>query len=411
MALFNYRARSSTGSVQQGQLEADSPAGVARRLMSDGATPLEIRPASDASAASASTGGPRGRKRKATGRPRLDDLELFVRQMHSLTRAGVPIVRGLGGVAETSHNARLADAVGRMADALEAGRELWSAMRDEPKVFSPLMVNMVRMGESTGRLEETFQQLAFYLERERETRQQIKQAVRYPIFVLVAIAAAFAIINVVVIPAFAGMFERFGAELPLPTRILMATSDFTVAYWPWMLGITVAVTLGFLRWIRTQPGRLWWDRVKLSLPIVGSIIERALLARFARAMTMASRSGIPVLDGLEAVGRAVDNAWVENRVDEMRANLERGESLIGAAAGTGMFTPLVLQMIAVGEETGQVDDMMEEVARFYEQEVDYELKTLSSSIEPLLIGIIGAMVLILALGVFLPMWDLGAAAL
>ncbi len=408
MPLYAYRVRTASGHTEEGQLEADSPAAVARRLMGDGATPLQIAPA-DAGTASASTARHGGRK-PARGRTRPEDLELFCRQMFSLTRSGVPIVRGLRGVAETTHNARLAEAIRGMAESLETGRDLSAAMRDHPAIFPALLINMVRMGESTGRLEETFQQLSFYLERERETRQQIKQAIRYPIFVLVAILAAIAIINVVVIPAFAGMFQRFGADLPLPTRILMVTSEFTMAYWPWIVGGAAALVLGFRRYIASTGGRLWWDRIKLRLPLVGSIMERALLARFARAMTMASRSGVPVLEGLESIGRAVDNAWVADRVERMRESLERGETLLGAAAGTGMFTPLVLQMIAVGEETGQVDEMMEEVARFYEQEVDYQLKNLSSAIEPILISIIGAMVLILALAVFLPMWDLGAAA-
>lgn len=408
MPLYAYRIRTASGHTEEGQLEADSPAAVARRLMGDGATPLQIAPA-DADTASA-PGTRHGGRKPARGRTRPEDLELFCRQMFSLTRSGVPIVRGLRGVAETTHNARLAEAIRGMAESLETGRDLSAAMRDHPAIFPALLINMVRMGESTGRLEETFQQLSFYLERERETRQQIKQAIRYPIFVLVAILAAIAIINVVVIPAFAGMFQRFGADLPLPTRILMATSEFTMAYWPWIVGGTVALVLGFRRYIASTGGRLWWDRFKLRLPLVGSIMERALLARFARAMTMASRSGVPVLEGLESIGRAVDNAWVADRVERMRESLERGETLLGAAAGTGMFTPLVLQMIAVGEETGQVEEMMEEVARFYEQEVDYQLKNLSSAIEPILISIIGVMVLILALAVFLPMWDLGAAA-
>ena len=404
MPRFDYRIRTRDGEIENGRAEAENAAALARRLQAAGTPPLGIEPVTE-------TAGTNTPLRLRGGRPRHEDLELFCRQMHSLTRAGVPIVRGLQGIADTTHNARLAHALRAIAESLESGRELHAAMRDHPRIFPALMTNMVRMGEDTGRMEETFQQLSFYLERERETRQQIKQATRYPIFVMVAIIAAIAIINVVVIPAFAGMFERFDAELPLPTRILMATSAFTLDYWAWMLGGTVAAVLGFRLYIRAGDGRLWWDRSKLRLPVVGSILERALLARFARALTMATRSGVPILEGLDAIGRAVDNAWVADRVGHMREGLERGESLSQAARGTGLFTPLVLQMIAVGEETGQVDDMMEEVARFYEQEVDYELKNLSSAIEPILIGIIGAMVLVLALAIFLPMWDLAGAAL
>ena len=406
MPLFDYRIRTPDGRTESGRAEAENAAALARRLNAGGTPPVGIESVTDPSGEGTGAG-----LRMRGGRPRHEDLELFCRQMHSLTRAGVPIVRGLQGIAETTHNARLSAALRGIAESLEAGRELHAAMREHSAVFPALLINMVRMGEDTGRMEETFEQLSFYLERERETRQQIKQATRYPIFVLTAILAAIAIINVVVIPAFAGMFERFDAELPLPTRILMATSAFTLDYWAWMLGGMVAAVLGFRQYTRSTGGRLWWDRIKLRLPVIGSILERALLARFARALTMATRSGVPILEGLDSIGRAVDNAWVADRVGHMREALERGESLGQAAAGTGLFTPLVLQMIAVGEETGQVDDMMEEVARFYEQEVDYELKNLSSAIEPILISIIGAMVLVLALAIFLPMWDLAGAAL
>jgi MSHA biogenesis protein MshG len=228
-------------------------------------------------------------------------------------------------------------------------------------------------------------------------------------FVMIAIVIAMVIMNIVVIPIFADMFLSFGAELPLMTRILLATSNFFMTKWPFLLvGITLIIFL-LIKYLRTENGRYRWDKTKLKLPIVGSIFERTLLGRFARSFSMMLVSGVPLTSALNLVAEAVNNAFMSERILSMRKNIEKGESLSRVASSSKLFTPLVLQMINVGEETGRVDELLAEVAEFYEREVDYDLKSLTSKIEPILISIVAGMVLILALGIFTPMWDMMGA--
>jgi len=278
-----------------------------------------------------------------------------------------------------------------------------------PKIFSHLYVSMIQVGENTGRLDESFLQISEYLELEKGTRDRIKAALRYPVIVIVAIAAAIAVINLFVIPAFAKVYSGLNAELPWATKVLIATSNFTVANWPFILAGLIFIYAGIVMYIRTDNGRYKWDKYKLRLPIIGSIINRSLLARFSRSFAMATRAGVPLIQTMTVVSRAADNSYISERILDMRNGIERGDTLTRTAAATNLFTPLVLQMMSVGEETGAVDDLLQEVAEYYEREVDYDLKNLSAAIEPILIVAIGIMVFILALGVFLPMWDLAGA--
>jgi MSHA biogenesis protein MshG len=228
---------------------------------------------------------------------------------------------------------------------------------------------------------------------------------------MAAMAGAMLVVNLFVIPAFAKVYKGFGAELPWMTKLLIAVSNFTVAWWPWLIGGGIAAVVGFRHYVQTQEGRLWWDRLRLRLPIAGKIISKATIARFARSFALAFRSGVPITQALTLTGQTVDNAFVAGKIDRMRETVERGESLLRAAVAAGVFTPVALQMIVVGEESGSLDDMMDEVADLYQREVEVELKSLSAQIEPILIVGLGVLVLILALGVFLPIWDLGQAAM
>jgi len=284
-----------------------------------------------------------------------------------------------------------------------------SALNRHVDLFSQLFVSLVHVGENTGKLDQAFLQLSSYLEREQETRKQIKAATRYPMFVIFALVAALVIMNILVIPIFADMFKSLGAELPLMTRILIGMSEFFLTKWPHMLVGIIASVFLISRYLQTQAGRLNWDRLKLRLPIVGSIFERTLLGRFARSFSMMLLAGVPLTSALNLVSEAVSNSFMAERIISMRKNIEKGESLSRVAAGSGLFTPLVLQMINVGEETGRVDELLNEVAEFYEREVDYDLKSLTSKIEPILISIVAGMVLVLALGIFTPMWDMMGA--
>jgi MSHA biogenesis protein MshG len=272
-------------------------------------------------------------------------------------------------------------------------------------------ISMVRVGEITGTLEEIFLRLFHYLEFESEMSGRIKSALRYPAFVVITMAVALVVINLFVIPAFAGIYKGFKTELPIMTKLLIGFSNFMVHYWPLLLVILVLAVIGVRLYMATRDGRYQWDKFKLRLPIAGKIMLKGTLARFARSFALVFKSGVPVVEGLHVVAQVVDNDYIAQRIDHMRDSVERGESILRAAITAGVFTPVVHQMIAVGEETGELDDMMQEVAELYEREVEYEVKTLSETIEPILIISLGIMVLILALGVFLPIWDLGKAAM
>jgi MSHA biogenesis protein MshG len=407
MASFAYRGRNGAGEIVQGTMEGATAAAVADLLSGNGVMPMEIKPA-DASADGTGSG-----LDIQLFRPRVEhiDILLFSRQIHTLLRAGVPIMRALAGLQESSANPAMREVLQDVRESLDSGREMSMSLARHPKVFSPFYLSMVRVGEMTGRLEEVFIRLFDHLAFERFMQEQVKSALRYPSFVVAAMAVAIVIVNIFVIPTFAKVFKGFGAELPLMTRLLIGFSDFMVNWWPEMLVGLVAAIFAFGAWRRTADGRYAWDRLKLKFPIAGKIIQKATLARFAASFALASRSGVPIIQALTNVAETVDNAFIAAKVERMRDGVERGESILRTAIGAGVFTPVVLQMIAVGEESGALDDMMKEVADMYQSEVEYELKTLAQQIEPILILALGVMVLILALGIFLPLWDLGKVAL
>ncbi len=407
MPFFAYKARNSRGELVQGVLEGSDSSAVANQLFNTGITPIDI------TATSRPLNGDEVGwwARLTEEKIRSIDVQLFSRQLYTLLKAGVPIMRGLAGLQESAINKSFARVLKDIRESLDSGRELSAAMRRHPAVFSTFYLSMVRVGEMTGRLEDVFLRLFAHLEFEREMGERVRTAMRYPSFVIIAMIAAIGVINIFVIPAFAKVYAGFNAELPLMTRVLLATSNFTVHYWPLMLAAIIAGVFGFKTYIATVNGRYQWDKLKLRFPIVGTIILKGTLARFARSFSLSSKSGVPIVQGLNVVAQTVDNTYIASRVEQMRDGVERGESILRTAVVAGVFTPIVLQMIAVGEETGELDDLMDEIAEMYEREVDYELKTLSSQIEPILIVALGILVLILALGIFLPIWDLGKVAL
>lgn len=326
--------------------------------------------------------------------------------MFSLTKAGIPLLKAVSGLAESCNSIRLKLALEDAIVSLERGRTLSSGLNQHPKIFNQLFVSIIHVGENTGQLEDAFAQLAVYLEREQETRKQIKAATRYPIFVLIALAGAFVVLNIFVIPKFADMFSKFNAELPLMTRALIGTSDFLLNYWYLLIAGGIFIAYMIRRSLNTKVGRLNWDRRKLSLPIVGSIFNRSLLSRYCRSFSMMLRAGVPLTSALNLTSEAVGNVYMGQKIIAMRERIEKGEGLARVSAASGLFTPLVMQMIRVGEETGRVDELLVEASEFYEREVDYDLKNLTAKIEPFLIVVVAAMVLVLALGIFTPMWDM-----
>ena len=407
MAFFAYKARNSRGELLQGVLEGMDSASVADQLFTTGVTPVEIV----ATAAPADSDGSTWWSKLIAPKIRSMDVQLFSRQLYTLLKSGVPIMRGLAGLQESAINKSFGFVIKDLRESLDAGRELSAAMRRHPKVFTPFYTNMVRVGEATGRLEEVFLRLFDHLEFDREMHQRVRTALRYPIFVVTALVVAMIVINLFVIPTFAKVYAGFKTDLPVMTQVLLWTSNFTVQYWPLLLALTAAAVIGFKMYTGTESGKYQWDKKKLRIPIAGKIMLKGTLARFARSFALSSKSGVPIVQGLNVVAQTVDNTYISSRIEQMRDGVERGESILRTAVTTGIFTPIVLQMIAVGEETGEIDSLMDEVAEMYEREVDYELKTLSAQIEPILIIGLGILVLILALGVFLPLWDMSKTVL
>jgi MSHA biogenesis protein MshG len=406
---FAYRGRNAAGESVEGVMEGNTPAAIADLLSNTGITPLEIRPSPSGATEEKAAGGMNFAffAEKVTH----IDILLFTRQLYTLLKAGVPIMRALTGLQESSQNKAMKNLLGEVRQGLDSGRELSASLARHPDAFSNFYLAMVKVGEMTGRLEEIFLRLFDHLEFERFMHEQVKSALRYPSFVIIAMTVALFVVNIWVIPTFAKVFQGFNAELPTMTRMLIGFSEFTVAWWHFIAVGVVAAVFAFRAWIATPDGRYRWDKVKMRIPVAGKIIQKATLARFARSYALALRSGVPVIQALTTVAQTVDNAFISQKVEQMRDGVERGESILRAAIGTGAFTPVVLQMIAVGEESGTIDEMMEEIAGMYQSEVEYELKTLSQQIEPILIVMLGVLVLVLALGIFLPIWDLGKVAM
>lgn len=404
---FAYRGRDSSGAAQQGSLAAPSAEAAASELMRRGIVPLSITEEEDReSLGDRLSAMPIFRKKVS-----LDELIVFCRQMYALTKAGIPLIRTMRGLADTTRSPVLAEVLDDVTNRLESGSNMATAMQAHPKVFPELFVAMIHVGENTGMLDDAFKRLSNILELERDTKRRLKQAMRYPTFVVLALLGALLVVNFLVIPKFSAVFNKLGADLPFLTQVLVATSNFLIGYWYVLLAGGVITTILVKRWKQTRQGQLTWDRYKLRLPIIGPLLELITLSRFARNFASMLSAGMPVTHALSVVSNATDNAWIASHIGEMRTGIERGESLLRTARQSGMFTPLVLQMIAVGEETGSVDEMLVNVADFYDEDVDYGLKRLAESIEPILIVAMGILVLILALGVFLPIWDLGAAAM
>lgn len=405
MAQFSYTGRNTKGERVQGVSNSQNRSTLAKQLVRLGITPLDITPYQISEKSTDLTHS------LFNERIEILDVMMFSRQMYSLLKAGIPIMKALNGFHSFIQNKAFAAVIAELYDSLDSGRELSVALQQHPKVFSNFYVSMVHVGERTGRLDQVFLHLFDHLEFEKLMRDQIKAALRYPMFVMLTIAIALVIINLFVIPAFSKMFKSFGAELPFMTKLLLNFSHFMVVGWPYLLFASVASFLLVRHAISTPKGKYQWDRFKLKIPIAGKIIYKGTLARFARSFALATKSGITIIDTLNLVEQTVDNAFIADKIKAMQSGIERGESISYTASSSGIFNLLVLQMIEVGEESGMLDELMAEVADMYQRDVEYEIKTLNAQIEPILIVCLGVVVLVLALGIFLPIWDFGRVAM
>ena len=405
MPLFNYTGRDGSGALVQGVLEGQDSGALASLLFSRSITPIQIEEKADTSTSKNISIQLFEEKIETI------DVMLFSRQMYTLLKAGIPIMNALNGLQASTQNKAFSVIISDVRESLGSGRELSSALAQHPKVFTSFYINMVRVGETTGMLDTVFLRLFDHLEFERFMHDQIKSALRYPTFVVIAMAIAIIVVNLFVIPAFAKVFQSFGAELPILTRGLLGFSQFMLVAWPFLIVGGVTTFFLFRSYTATPSGKFKWDSFKLKTPLAGKIIHKATMARFARSFALASKSGVPITSGLKLVAQTADNDYISSKIEHMREGVDRGESILRTATNSGVFNPIVLQMIAVGEESGSLDDLMQEVADMYQRDVEYEIKTLGAQIEPILIVFLGVMVLILALGIFLPIWDLGNVAL
>ena len=406
MASFNYTGRDAKGNQVKGSVDAANANAAAEKIFKKAITPTAIVAIEEKADSIANIDV---FELINNGRVSLEEMIVFCRQMYALMRSGVPILRSINGMVESANSVSLKKALIDIGKQLEGGYTFSSALNSHPKIFDHLFVSLVHVGENTGQLDEAFLKLTSYLERELDTRKRIKAALRYPSMVVIALTAAMVILNIFVIPTFADMFNRLDADLPAATQFIIASSNLFINYWPHML---VGVLLAFFmikQSLKTKQGRYQWDRRKIKIPIIGSIIERSILARFAHSFAIVIKAGVPMTTGLTLVAEAVDNSYMQDKITAMRQGIESGETLLRSAVASTLFTPLVLQMVAVGEETGRVDELLQEVGDYYEREVDYDLTTLTARIEPLLLIVVALMVLVLALGIFTPMWDMASA--
>ena len=400
MTAFRYRARNPAGSPHQGMLEAadlDHAIDQVRRL---GLVPVRLETYEPEAAAE------RLRLLRIERRVDSRDLILFTRQLETMLDSGLPLLSALTILHQQSTHPRLRAAIDRVRADVEQGSTLTEAMRRHPRVFPSLYANLVHAGEEGGLIVPMLDRLATLLESEAETEQRIRSATFYPILIIFELLLAFTVLLKFVLPRFASLFRKFGAELPLPTRILIGISDATERYWLPGIVLIAATAAAAVLWIRTPRGRRWLDRTLLSVPVLGPIFLKASMSRVARVLSALIAGGTPIVQALEITRGVAGNRIIEEDLETMRTGVVAGTGLAESVRESRFFPPLVLKMMAVGEETGALDKMLLRVSRYYDQDVDYLVKNLSTAIEPVLLLILGAAVLFTALAVFLPLWNL-----
>jgi MSHA biogenesis protein MshG len=405
MTTFRYKARDRDGKAVTGVLEGDSKGAVAEEIIRLGHVPVDIEVDQPAK---------KGARTDQLGwslrfqRVRSEELIYFSRQLALIISAGVPLLRSLQVMAAQATNERLGRTLSAMAEGIEGGASLSEVMSNYPRIFSPLYVSMIRAGEVSGTLDATFNKLAALGEYEEEIRARIKTATRYPKMLSAALVVAFFVVVYFVIPNFAKLFEQMKADLPLPTRMMLAFNAWIQSYWLVSLlglGITVA---GILWWIQTKTGRYWFDRFKVTVPILGPLISRFTLSRFSRVFATLNGSGLPILTTLRLSTETLGNVYYASSLERVTEQVEGGQDLASSLGRSGIFPALLVQMVAVGETSGALDEVLQKVSEYYDQDVDYAIKRLSTLLEPLLLCVLAGFVLFMALSVFLPMWNMAS---
>jgi MSHA biogenesis protein MshG len=401
MPIFIFHGRDNTGVLKTGKRTAYSADTLCDQLIAEGVIPVHIYSASEAKSLWLKF------KDKLTEKPiTSDELSLFARQMYTLCKTAVPIASALRQLAENIPNPSLANAILGVVENLEMGMDLASSMQIYSHIFTPIVISMIKVGQSSGQLAQAFLRINQYLELEAAATKDVKTALRYPIFVLLSLLAAIVLINVFVIPAFSKVFISAKLDLPLATRVLMVSSHFFMRYWVGILLLILIFMAVIYVYTNSQQGKIARDHFLLNIPYVGRILKRIVLLRFAQSFSIIIDSGVPLLAGIELVASAVNNEYAKMKISAMRDSIEHGYTLTQAAAASKLFTPLELQMLSVSEETGELGNMLIQIAAFYKREVEYDLKQLSDVIEPILIMILSGVILVLALAVYLPIWNM-----
>ncbi|HUU45029.1 MAG TPA: type II secretion system F family protein [Acidobacteriota bacterium] len=397
MPPFRYKAADASGKVIHGEIIADSLQNATDHLDIQGLLPLEVNPATSFLS--------RWQVRRGGARWRIEDKVLFTQKFASLIKAGIPLLTALELVARQTKKVPVRTALRHVADQIANGQSLHEAMSGSPRLFDEIYLGAVQAGESTGQLDSTLSHTADYLEREMNTRRKVKEAFRYPMMVVAAIGIAGVLILKFVVPKFASIYGQFGSDLPLPTRILMHAAEMINHVWWFLPPAVVTVWTGWRFWMRTDYGREWRDRNLLRLPIIGSLFLRVAVCRFARLFSVLFSAGLPATTSLEIVADAVGNVVVAKDVQAMRERISAGGA-VGEAAADAVMPELVHEMLTIGFESGQVERMLTEVARHFEQEVEYGVRRLADRLQPVILMFLAAAVLTIALAVLMPMWNL-----
>lgn len=402
MGHFAYYGRNEKGVAVNGFVEKASEIDVANFLATKKIVPIKI----EATKEKKSYDNLLSKNLLVSNKVDADQLIMFCRQMRTINKAGLPLIQGLEALASSIPEGVLQKCLVDIIHRLESGLSLSAAMQHHRNIFNNLFIGMVKIGESTGKLDDIFWQMSIYISRDMETKKAMKSALRYPSFVLMAMIIALFVVNLMVIPAFADMFERFGAELPFATKALLLSSQFFIQYW-WLVLIGLVISIvGLIFWVKTPDGEYIWHKSKLRIPILGPLLNKAAMSRYVRSFSLMVSAGLPLNQAIGLCAEIIDNAYLAKIIKKIRTDIERGDSIYRTHYRSKMFSPLVLQMINIGENSGQIDKLLIEVAESYEREVDYDLKSLSSKIEPILILVMAGFVVVLALGIFLPMWEM-----
>ncbi|MCS7264897.1 MAG: type II secretion system F family protein [Armatimonadetes bacterium] len=405
MPTFAYVARTPQGQLSQGTIDAPDERTAIQQLRQQGLVVTSLRQQGGAARVAAAQ-PQRMSLGVAISRVKLRDMALFCRQLATLINAGVSLVRALAVLERQTQNPRLKFIIRQLTRNVEDGMALSRAMAQFPGTFSNLFIGMVRAGEVGGVLDETLQRMATFLEKDLELRRKVKSAMTYPTLVIIFALAIVIFLSVWIVPKFMQLFADLGVKedkFPLPTLIMKRFSEFLINKWYFLVGGVVAFFVAFSIFIRTRFGKKVYDWLKLKVPILGPINHKIVLARFARTFGTLMGSGVPILQAMDTTAGAIDNEILSKAIMEARMAIREGERIADPLERSRLFPPMVVHMISVGEETGALDQMLEKVADFYESEVDAALHALASTIEPVMIVVLGVIVLFILLSVFLPL--------